>query len=235
MSIVRELGADPADHWARRRSGRKTLSVGPRWRDDLWTSQRPGTVISSISRVSSLGCKLLRMPNVKQAHTSSQSGRSHAAAHSVATGAAGKRRRTAPGTRGALQLVIAVDPVVEVIRRHLEVPPGKLERLREDLAQALALQPVDVVVKDALTTGTQARSDPGDEVLTTQEAADLVGVSRPYLVRQIDSGALALYQQVGNQRRVLKSDVLAWHARDHMRRQRALGRLSAALDDEIFG
>jgi excisionase family DNA binding protein len=125
--------------------------------------------------------------------------------------------------------------VVEVIRRHLEVPPGKLERLRKDLAQALALQSVDVVVKDAPTTGKQARSDPGDEVLTTQEAADLVGVSRPYLVRQIDSGALALYQQVGNQRRVLKSDVLAWHARDQARRRRALGRLSAALDDEIFG
>jgi excisionase family DNA binding protein len=189
-------------------------------------------VISRISRVSSFDPTLLAMPNTKQVHPHPASGRSHPAPQPVA---AGKRRRTAPSTRGALQLLIAVDPVVEVIRRHLEVPPSKLKRLREDLAQALALRPVDVVVTGAPATSVQTRPDPGDEVMTTQEAADLVGVSRPYLVRQIDSGALALHQQVGNQRRVLRSDVLAWHARDQARRKRALGRLSTDLDDEIFG
>jgi len=71
-------------------------------------------------------------------------------------------------------------------------------------------------------------------VLTTQEAADLVGVSRPYIVARIEAGDIALHQQVGNQRRVLKSAVEAWHRREQAQRRRALGKLGADLDDEIF-
>lgn len=73
-----------------------------------------------------------------------------------------------------------------------------------------------------------------DTVLSTQEAADLVGVSRPYIVARIEAGDIPLHQQAGNQRRVLKSAVEAWHHREQTRRQRALGQLGAALDDEIF-
>jgi excisionase family DNA binding protein len=73
-----------------------------------------------------------------------------------------------------------------------------------------------------------------DQVLSTQEAADLVGVSRPYLVARIDAGDIPLYQQVGNQRRVMKSAVLAWHRREHGRRQRALTQLGTDLDNELF-
>jgi excisionase family DNA binding protein len=49
-----------------------------------------------------------------------------------------------------------------------------------------------------------------DPVLTTQEAADLAGVSRPYIVARIDAGDVALHQQVSNQRRVLQSAVESW-------------------------
>ena len=44
----------------------------------------------------------------------------------------------------------------------------------------------------------------------------------------------ALHQQVGNQRRVLKSAVLAWHRHEQTRRRKALGQLGAELDNEIF-
>jgi excisionase family DNA binding protein len=73
-----------------------------------------------------------------------------------------------------------------------------------------------------------------DQLLSTQEAADLVGVSRPYLVARIDVGDIPLHQQVGNQRRVMKSAVLAWHRQEHERRQRALTQLGADLDNELF-
>ena len=42
-----------------------------------------------------------------------------------------------------------------------------------------------------------------DTVLNTQEAADLVGVSRPHIVARIEADDIPLHQQVGNQRRVL--------------------------------
>ncbi|HEX6017342.1 MAG TPA: excisionase family DNA-binding protein [Burkholderiaceae bacterium] len=71
-------------------------------------------------------------------------------------------------------------------------------------------------------------------MLTTQEAADLVGVSRPYIVARIEAGDIPLHQQVGNQRRVLKSAVEAWLRREQAQRRRALGKLGAHLDDEIF-
>ena len=76
-----------------------------------------------------------------------------------------------------------------------------------------------------------ARHDP---VLTTQEAADLVGVSRPYIVARIEARDIPLHQQVGNQRRVLKSAVEAWHRREQARRRSALGKLGDDLDGEIF-
>jgi excisionase family DNA binding protein len=80
-------------------------------------------------------------------------------------------------------------------------------------------------------TERSARLDP---VLTTQDAADLVGVSRPYIVARIEAGDIPLHQQVGNQRRVLKSAVEAWHCREQARRRRALGKLGDDLDREIF-
>ena len=79
-----------------------------------------------------------------------------------------------------------------------------------------------------------APSQDDDTVLSTQDAANLVGVSRPYIVARIEAGDIPLHQQVGNQRRVLKSAVEAWHRREQTRRRRALGQLGAELDDEIF-
>ena len=70
--------------------------------------------------------------------------------------------------------------------------------------------------------------------MSTQEAADLVGVSRPYIVARIKVGDIPLHQQVGNQRRVLQSAVLAWHRQEQTRRRKALGQLGADLDSEIF-
>jgi hypothetical protein len=56
----------------------------------------------------------------------------------------------------------------------------------------------------------------------------------PYIVARIEAGDIPLHQQVGNQRRVLQSAVLAWHRQEQTRRRKALGHLGADLDDEIF-
>ena len=134
----------------------------------------------------------------------------------------------APQAR-ALKVTVEVDPLVDVVRRRVHLSPSLAKLIKGDfmrLLQGPALAPA-TATRHAPTTG-------ADPVLSTQEAADLVGVSRPYIVARIEAGDIALHQQVGNQRRVLKSAVLAWHRREQSRRRRALGQLGADLDGEIF-
>lgn len=97
-----------------------------------------------------------------------------------------------------------------------------------------ALQGADV----ALAASAESRDvgqTQADTVLSTEQAAKLLGVSRPFVVRLIDDGAIDLHQRVGNQRRVLKSEVLAWQAAERVRQGTALKQLAGDLDDEIFG
>lgn len=76
-----------------------------------------------------------------------------------------------------------------------------------------------------------------DEVLTTSEAAEILGVSRQYLVRLLDDGVIPSETLPGSQhRRVLLADVLAFQAdRDQRRVGMAAFRKAVAdagLDDE---
>jgi excisionase family DNA binding protein len=160
---------------------------------------------------------------------------------SKATGSAAKNQAGPVLTQGsyrmattmpvrALKVTVEVDPLVDVVRRHVHLTPSLAKLIKGDFVRlfrnpALAPAPGTSKPKPAADT---------DPVLSTQDAADLVGVSRPYLVARIEAGDIPLHQQVGNQRRVLKSAVLAWHRREQARRRRALGHLGADLDSEIF-
>jgi len=93
-----------------------------------------------------------------------------------------------------------------------------------------ANQAVRSLLRD-LATGVPVHVIPADAELTTQQVADLLGLSRTYVVRLIDQGSLPALM-AGTHRRLHASDVLAY-------RERRASKL-AALDvlteaDEEFG
>ena len=81
-----------------------------------------------------------------------------------------------------------------------------------------------------LATGVPVHVVPADAELTTQQAADLLGLSRTYVVRLIDQGSLPGHM-AGSHRRLRASDVLAY--REHRASKlAALGELTEA-DEEL--
>ena len=90
------------------------------------------------------------------------------------------------------------------MHRHPEycrtlVPGDPLEGVVAEISDALAHG-------NAVTLTTHAAS------VTTQEAADMLGISRPTLVRLLEAGQIP-FEQPGRHRRVRVQDVLAFQAR----------------------
>lgn len=80
-----------------------------------------------------------------------------------------------------------------------------------------------VLVVDAMREGKAVTVTPNERTLTTQEAADLLGVSRPTIVKLIDGGVLAA-ERLSSRRTLQLSDVLTYRER---RRQEQLDAIAA--------
>lgn len=86
-------------------------------------------------------------------------------------------------------------------------------------------------VADALAAGKAVTVAPEATLLTTQQAADLLGVSRPTVVRLIDAGVLPS-ERHGNRRRIRLGDLLAYRERRRAEQYAMLAATAVDIDDE---
>ena len=93
-----------------------------------------------------------------------------------------------------------------------------------------SLREVLVRVVRELAQGNAVVVHPVHAELTTQEAADLLRVSRPYLIGLIDQGRLSCTRTVGNHRRLHLADVLAYKQSRDAERRAALEEMSAEAE-----
>jgi excisionase family DNA binding protein len=99
----------------------------------------------------------------------------------------------------------------------LDLPPVVAQLLMSILKETAAGHAVTLV--------------PLEAEITTQQAAELLNVSRPYVIGMIDKGTLPA-RMVGNQRRLPLKDVLAYKADNRAKRRETLREMTA-LDQEL--
>jgi excisionase family DNA binding protein len=97
----------------------------------------------------------------------------------------------------------------------LSLPSGERAELPGPAANAL------IEALAAIAAGRDVMVVPADRDLTTGQAADLLGVSRQYLVRLLDDEAIPSYL-VGSHRRVRLEHLMRFKARRDEKRRAAL-------------
>lgn len=87
-----------------------------------------------------------------------------------------------------------------------------------------------VSVVEQLRAGNGVSVIPMHAELTTVEAADLLNVSRPFLIKQIEAGELP-HHMVGSHRRLRLADVLAYRDRMDAQAEEALDAMVTEAED----
>jgi excisionase family DNA binding protein len=88
-----------------------------------------------------------------------------------------------------------------------------------------------VAILSEMARGNAVRVIPHHAELTTGEAAELLNVSRPYVVRLLDEGRIPSHK-VGTHRRVLLKDAMAYREEHYRARSAVLDQI-AAIDQEL--
>lgn len=142
-----------------------------------------------------------------------------------------------------------LDVMAEVLQERTVLPPedaSELAQFARHLADARArlVDPdgnqIDIpnelygVVLDlvtALSRGIAVTIAPHNTMLTTQEAADLLNISRPTLVRLLTDGDIP-YTMRGRHRRVMLRDILDYRDRTRHGRRQTLDQMTADAEDD---
>lgn len=116
--------------------------------------------------------------------------------------------------------------MLRVLGAHprITMEDGTVLELPAPVAEALA------EILEAAADGEQALVLRSPEDLTTEQAAAVLGVSRPTVVRLVESGTLPA-RMVGTHRRLSLADVLAHREASARRRTEALDRMAREAEE----
>lgn len=104
--------------------------------------------------------------------------------------------------------------------QSLELPTGVVELLMDIL--------------EAMAAGRGVTLIPENAELTTVQAAEILNVSRPFLIRLLDENVIP-HRKVGKHRRIRMEDVMAYKARIDSDREAVLDQLAAEAQKQDMG
>jgi excisionase family DNA binding protein len=102
----------------------------------------------------------------------------------------------------------------------IELPAGAVTLLLDILGAMASGQGVTIIPEDA--------------ELTTVQAADILRVSRPFLIKLLDEGQIP-YRRVGKHRRIRMEDVMTYKRAIDQQREAALDQLVADAQEQDMG
>jgi excisionase family DNA binding protein len=123
--------------------------------------------------------------------------------------------------------------VATLMDRKSSEKPGSVQIISpngEQVELPMALADVMFRAAELLAEGRHVTVFPDEELMSTQDAAEILGVSRQYLVRLIDRGEIAA-EMVGTHRRVRAKDIEDFKLVRDAKRNSALDRLTAFSED----
>lgn len=104
--------------------------------------------------------------------------------------------------------------------KPLELPAGAVAMLMEIL--------------EAMAAGRGVTLVPENAELTTVQAADVLNVSRPFLIKLLEENALP-HRKVGKHRRIRMEDVMAYKSRIDREREAVLDQLAREAQEQGMG
>lgn len=129
-----------------------------------------------------------------------------------------------PPTKDAPELA-SLATALQAPTAALVGPDGAQTPLPDEVYQVLKN------VVDAMSQGLAITVAPHNTQLTTQEAADLLGVSRPTLVRLLEDGEIP-FEHRGRHRRVMLADVIAYQERARAKRRATLDEMTRTAAED---
>ena len=116
--------------------------------------------------------------------------------------------------------------------QHIQIFDDKNQAHRVELPTSALRLLVDILAE--LADGNAVKVMPIHAELTTQEAADLLNVSRPHLVKLLEEGELP-FHKTGKHRRVLFADLMHYKSQRDLASEQAMQALAQQAQDLRMG